>query len=112
MHKLVILIEPLVDWSEFHERWPDFLRHAESMPGLIREATSQVEKSLFGERPVALMHELYFDSLTELRAALDSPDGEAAGRILHAITRDHLTLFITDCKEEDGDTLRLYRSGS
>jgi uncharacterized protein (TIGR02118 family) len=112
MHKLIIMIEPLVDWVEFHERWPDFLRHAESMPGLIREATSQVEKSLFGERPLVLMHELYFDSLADLRRALDSPDGQAAGRILHAITHDHLALYITDCKEEDGETLRLYRSGS
>ena len=71
MHKLVILIEPLVDWAEFYERWPDFLRHAESMPGLIREATSQVEKILFGERPLALMHELYFDSLAELPNIVD-----------------------------------------
>ena len=39
------------------------------MPGLLREATSQVEKSLFGERPVAWMHELYFASLADLQAA-------------------------------------------
>jgi uncharacterized protein (TIGR02118 family) len=109
MHKLVILIEPLADWAEFHERWPVFLQHAESMPGLLREATSQVEKSLFGERAIAMMHELYFDSLADLQAALNSPDGQAAGRILHAITRDRLGLFIAECKEEDGETLRQYR---
>jgi len=112
MHKLVILIEPLLDWTEFHERWPDFLRHAESMPGLVREATSQVEKSLFGERPIAWMHELYFASLTDLQLALNSADGQAAGRILHAITRDRLTLFVAECKEEDGETLRRYRAGA
>ena len=112
MHKLVILIEPLVDWSEFHARWPDFLRHAESMPGLLREATSQVEKSLFGDRPVAWMHELYFSSLADLQQALASDDGQAAGRILHAISRDRLTLFVAECKEEDGETLRRYRAGN
>ena len=112
MHKLVILIEPLADWAEFHNRWPDFLRHAESMPGLIREATSQVEKSLFGECPLSVMHELYFNSLADLQLALSSADGQAAGRILHAITRDHLMLFIAECKEEDGETLRLYRKRS
>ena len=112
MHKLVILIEPLADWTEFHNRWPDFLRHSESMPGLIREATSQVEKSLFGERPLALMHELYFDSLADLQLALSSADGQAAGRTLHAITRDRLSLFVAECKEEDGETLRRYRMGA
>ena len=43
MHKLVILIEPPADQAALDTGWPEFLRYAESMPGLVREATSRVE---------------------------------------------------------------------
>jgi len=109
MHKLVILIEPLPDWDEFYSMWPEFLRLAESMPGLVREASSQVEKKLFGDHTYTKMHELYFNSLAELHTALNSPQGQAAGRTLHRITRDRLALFIADCKEDDAENLRRYR---
>jgi hypothetical protein len=109
MHKLVILIEPLPNLEEFHALWPEFLRHAESMPGLVKEAASQVEKSLFGERIYSYMHELYFNSLSDLQRALSSPAGQAAGHTLHRITRDHLVLFIAETKEEDAENLVRYR---
>ena len=48
MYKLVILIEPSDEWQEAEKRWPEFLRMAESMPGLLREATSHVNSFLSG----------------------------------------------------------------
>ena len=48
MHKLVILIESTAD-PAFDQNWPQFLHHAERIPGLKREATSRVTQVLFGE---------------------------------------------------------------
>jgi hypothetical protein len=110
MHKLVILIEPLKNADEFHSLWPEFLSHAEHMPALLREASSQVESTLFGERVYAQMHELYFATQSELQQALDSEPGQKAGRILHQITRDRLSLFTAECKEESGDSLRQFQA--
>ncbi len=54
MHKLVIWIEPLPDWERFEAEWPAFLRLAEALPGLRREATSRVEQFLYGSAQLSL----------------------------------------------------------
>ncbi len=78
MHKLVIWIEPLVEWSRFEAEWPEFLRLAEALPGLRREATSRVEHFLYGEARCRWLHELFFDTLAEAESALASPQGEVS----------------------------------
>lgn len=108
MHKLVILIEPLEDWTAFEEAWPDFLLKVEAMPGLVKEATSRVDRALFGNT-YAQVHELYFDSLTSVLAAMSSPDGRAAGRMLQSITAGKMTLLIADYHEDDLDNIYKYR---
>jgi uncharacterized protein (TIGR02118 family) len=108
MHKFVILIEPLDDWQAFEDAWPEFLHLAEAMPGLLREASSQVDNFLIGH-PYAQVHELFFDSLETAQAALASPAGRAAGRLLQQATGGKLTLFFAEYKEDYLANIRKYR---
>jgi len=109
MHKLVILIEPPDDWAVFDEAWPEFLHNAELMPGLRREATSRVDSFLYGERAIALMHELFFDTFEEAQRAMLSVPGRQTGKILQEISRGRMTLFFADHKEDDLENLRKFK---
>jgi hypothetical protein len=109
MHKLVILIEPFPEWQKLDESWPEFLHLSEEMPGLRREATSQVLEILFGINLYVRMHELFFDSEEELRAAMGSPPGQAAGRLLQQITHGNMVLFIAEHQQDDLDHIRAFR---
>jgi len=100
MHKLVIWIEPLADWERFEAGWPEFLRLAEALPGLRREATSRVERFLYGDAHCRWVHELFFDTLAEAENALASTSGQAAGRRLQQMTGGRMTLFLADHKED------------
>ncbi len=106
MYKLVILIDEMEDPSAFDDAWPGFLRLAESMPGLQRETFSRVESVLFAQNRPALMHELYFDTLENARAAMASPSGREAGRILQQITDGRVSLFLADHKEDSLENIR------
>jgi uncharacterized protein (TIGR02118 family) len=110
MHKLVILIGPLEDWSGFDQDWPGFLHQAEMMPGLMRESTGHVERMLYGESQYARMHELYFASLEDLHTAMSSPQGREAGSLLQRITQGKMTLFIADHKEDDLENIRKHKT--
>ncbi len=109
MYKLVILIEALDDWPAFEAGWPDFLHHAERMPGLRREATRRVAGTLYGQPTYALMHELFFDSAEAAQQALSSPPGRQAGKQLQEITRGKMALFFADHKEDDIENIRKYQ---
>ena len=108
MHKLVILIEPLEDRTDFEESWPEFLHLVESMPGLLREATSRVELILYGNQ-YAQVHELYFDSLLAAQSAMASDQGRAAGRLLQQITDGKMALFIADHHQDEIENIMKYR---
>jgi uncharacterized protein (TIGR02118 family) len=112
MVKLVILIEPLDDWSKLEAAWPQFLHYAEEMPGLQREAVSTVDSMLYGNCAYMQMHELFFDSLETARQAMSSPAGQAAGRHLQQMTGGKLVLFFADYKEDGIANLRKYKQGS
>lgn len=109
MHKLVIMIEPLEDWDLFEESWPAFLRLVESMPGLTREATCRVDAFLYGERPVAIVHELYFESLETAQQAMASEIGRSAGRMLQRMTGGRMSLFFADHKQDDLENIKRFR---
>ncbi len=110
MYKLVILVEPPENQRAFDEAWPDFLHHAEQMPGLCRETTSRVEQVLYGKSIVHLIHELHFESLEAVRQAMASPQGQAAGALLQRITRGHMTLLLAEHKEDEIENLLRYRT--
>jgi uncharacterized protein (TIGR02118 family) len=111
MHKLVILIEPLHDDEAFEDLWPQFLHLSERMPGLLREATSQVEFNLYGRCKAARLHELFFDSAAAVEAAMASPEGRAAGELLQRMTGGAMTLLIADHKEDELVNIRKYQPG-
>ena len=110
MYKLVILIEKIEDWPAFEGLWPQFLHQAESMPGLRRETTSQVDSLIFGECEFALIHELYFDSRQDAHQAMASSYGEAAGRLLQTLTGGRMTLLFADHKEDDLENIRKFKA--
>lgn len=112
MYKLVILIEPPVDQMVFDAGWPDFLRHVESMPGLVREATSRVERWLYGPGGFSQVQELFFETLAQAEQALASPPGQAAGRRLQQLTGGRMVLFLAEHKEDDLANILKYRSPS
>ena len=112
MYKLVILIEPLEDRASFEAEWPGFLHIVEGLPGLRREATSHVERFLYGQRQYAQMHELFFDTLPEAELALASPQGQAAGRLLQQMTKGRMSLFFAEHKEDDLANILKYRQDS
>lgn len=108
MDKLIILVES-TSIPGFHNFWPRFLHAAESIPGLRRESTSRVRQVLYGDVEVALIHELYFDSLSALQAGLASPSGKEAGRILQDMTGGTVRLLIADHAEDDLENIRKYK---
>jgi uncharacterized protein (TIGR02118 family) len=108
MYKLVIWIGALEDWPAFHRTWPEFLHLAEQMPGLRREATSRVGRILYGTEKPAWVHELFFDTQAELQQAMETPSGQAAGRLLQKITGGRMSLFIAEHSEDNIENIRRY----
>ncbi|GAB4579760.1 MAG: hypothetical protein Fur0022_24990 [Anaerolineales bacterium] len=101
MHKLIILVEPPENESQFETTWPEFISLSARLPGLRRETTSRVTHSLFGNHAYTLIHELYFDTPEIARQALNSPLGVQAGQTLQRITSGHVTLLLADHLEDD-----------
>ena len=110
MHKLIILIPSQVIGTAFHDGWPKFLHNAEAMPGLIREATVQVQSALYGESQIGIIHELFFDSQADLQEAMASTAGLEAGLILQKLTNGQMTLLVAEHNEDDIENLRGYRT--
>jgi len=107
--KLVILIESSVEAVALEQHWPEFLHHAEQMPGLIRETTSRIDIHLYGNAAYQLQHELFFNSLEDARQAMASEAGRAAGRILQQLSGGQLVLYLADHREDDLENIRKYR---
>lgn len=110
MQKLVILVEPLDDERAFDDAWPQFLQLSERMPGLMREATCRVEDVLYGRYQPVFIHEMFFESIGAIQAAMSSPDGQAAGELLQKMTAGRMTLLIADHKEDEMENIRKYHS--
>jgi uncharacterized protein (TIGR02118 family) len=109
MYKLIILIEQPDDPLSFNDAWPYFLRQAEKMPGLIREATIHVSRILFGNHPIYMIHELFFNTHTELQEAMISPQGQTSGQILQKITGGRMTLLVAEHREDDLENIRKHQ---
>jgi uncharacterized protein (TIGR02118 family) len=109
MYKLIILIERPDDPLSFYDAWPSFLRQAEKMPGLVREATVHVSRILFGNHPVYMIHELFFNTQNELQGAMISPQGQTSGQILQKITGGRMTLLVAEHREDDLENIRKYQ---
>ena len=112
MYKLIILIPPPFDSEAFYKQWPQFLHAAERMPGLRRESSVHPHIHLFGPYRLERIHELYFDDLDALDAALLSPEGQTAGEILLRITGRKATLIIAEHREDSLERIRALRGSS
>jgi hypothetical protein len=112
MYKLIILIDPIADTAAFGKTWPEFLHLAESMPGLVREATVRVQTILYGDQQINMIHELFFNTLDDLQRALASTQGQAAGKILQKITSGRMMLLTAEHKEANIANLRKFRQGN
>ncbi len=109
MYKLIILVSPPFDSAAFYEQWPQFLHAAERMPGLLRESSVHPHAHLFGPYRLEMIHELYFEDLPALEAALLSPEGQTAGEILQRITNRRVTLLIAEHREDSLERIRALR---
>jgi len=109
MYKLVIMIEDLPDQEQFDQVWPEFLHVSERMPGLIKEATCRVDHTLYGSYHPSILHELFFESMSDIQQAMSSPEGHAAGGLLQQITGGKMSLVVADHKEDDLENIRRYK---
>jgi uncharacterized protein (TIGR02118 family) len=109
MYKVMIIVPPDVITHDFDAGWPEFLHQAESMPGLLREASIRVAGSLYGGHEIDMIHELYFETLENLQEAMSSPEGLAAGQIIQQLTQGQMTLLIAEHREDNVENLRRYR---
>lgn len=96
MYKLVILFLPPFAWASFEQGWQKFLRLAEQMPGLRKEAVGDVDELVFGPPNMNYkkVHELFFDSREALEDALKSEAGQNAGQWLQSFTQGRFLLLI------------------
>lgn len=109
MYQLLILIPQEIDEELFHQLWPEFLHHAERMPGLISEGVDRVDSVLYGTRTFSRMYSFTFPDKQTLQEALSSEVGETAGNLIHQCTGGQATLLITDHRQETADQLRRFQ---
>jgi uncharacterized protein (TIGR02118 family) len=112
MYKLMIVIPPDIEDPVLKDNWPAFLHTAESMPGLQREASVRVAAALYGQQEISMVHELYFETLSDLQAAMTSPEGLATGEIIQQLTGGQMTLLIAEHREDEVENLRQYQQES
>lgn len=100
-HKLVVLFKRPPDPAEFERRWSEeFVPLAEKMPGLKRVVVSHTHGGPAGPVDIYLLHELYFESMAALTAAMSSPEGVAAGQCLLRIAPKIATLLFAEHMED------------
>jgi len=101
VQKLVLVFRGIDDIPAFDQAWSQrFVPTAENMPGLRRIMVSRVQGSVSGDTAIHLLHELHFDDQRALEAAMGSPEGQAAGKLLLEIAGDHVELLFAEHLED------------
>ena len=102
MHKLMVVFNTSEDALALETQWSEtFVARAERMPGLTRVSVSRIVGGPGGLADVQLVHELYFDDLEALHAALGSEQGQEAGKALMAFAAGHVSIYFAHHFEED-----------
>jgi len=97
MHKLVVVLRGVAESDRLARHWSeDFVPLAEKMPGLRRVLVGRVNGAPSGPADVLLLHEFLFDNLASLRAAMISPEGQAAGAALMRFAGERAELFFAE----------------
>ena len=89
-----------MDINTFDEGWPDFLKAAEGMEGMIRESVSRIDRCIFGKNDFQRIYSFQFHDKSSFEQALTSPPGQKAGNIIHEITGGEV-LLISGTFQED-----------
>jgi uncharacterized protein (TIGR02118 family) len=99
--KLVILFAQPPDPAAFDRRWSEeFVPLAEALPGLRRVVVSHTRGGPAGAVAVHLIHELHFDDMAALTAAMASPPGVAAGQCLVRLAGGSAQLLFAEHMED------------
>ena len=105
-YQLLILIPLSVEIQSFDEGWPEFLKSAEKMPGLIKESVNRIDNCIYGQNFLRRVYSFTFEDRSSLENALLSPPGEKAGELLHHITQGDMILLSGEFKEDTLENLR------
>ena len=108
-YQLLVLIPLSVEIQSFDEGWPEFLKVAEKMPGLIQESVIRIDNCIYGQNHLRRIYSFSFQDSASLEKALLSPPGEEAGKILHKITQGNMILISGEYKQ---DSLENIQQGS
>lgn len=100
-HKLLILFKTPTDPDAFQRRWSEeFVPLAEALPGLRRVVVSLAHGGPAGPVDVHLIHELHFDNLETVKAAMAAPEGLRAGRCLVDLAGKRAELMFAEHMED------------
>ena len=105
-YQLLILIPLTVEIQSFDEGWPEFLKSAEKMPGLLEESVNRIDNCIFGQNQLRRIYSFSFQDRSSLEKALLSPPGEKAGKLLHKITQGNMILISGEYKQDYLENIR------
>ena len=100
MYQLILLVPKDVDLIKFDDGWPDFLKSAERMPGLIQESVIRFDQVLYGTQEYQRIYLFSFADRQSLEKALFSSAGEKSGDILHKISAGKI-IILTGIMQSD-----------
>lgn len=104
MYKLTLLFRDAPAIPDLMERWSnEFVPLADKLPGLRLVGVSHVDGGPTGPVEVRLIHDLIFDDAPAMTAAMQSPEGVAAGQCLVRLTKNApgcVTMLFADHMQE------------
>ena len=101
MVKLMIHFHQPADVTAFETQWSErFVPLVEKMPGILRVSVARIYGGPGEPTDLHLVHEFYFAGRNELRQAMASPEGQAAGQALMAFAADYASLSFAEHYEE------------
>ncbi len=102
--KLIALFTKPDDPAAFDQHYYEtHLPLAKKMPGLARIEVSKIAGNVMGgEVPYYLITEMFFDDMDAVKAALKSPEGQAAGADVMAFAGKYLTLLTSEVQVVEG----------
>lgn len=101
MVKVIVLLRGGGGRAVYDEQYNQFLVLLDTLPGLRRKSVSTVFGGPGGATPYQACVEAFFDDNEALRAALTSPPGIEAGRLLLAFAGDEAITLFAEVQEED-----------
>ena len=97
MVKLVALYKKPADLATFEKHYTEIHTPlAREMPGLRRMELARFTGSPGGEAKFHLMAEMYFDTKEAMMAALGSPEGKAAGKVVMSFAGDLIHMMFAE----------------